>query len=109
MRAGTAVLACMHHIEIISQLEDQSLEQLNELVEAAMQVDGHEPIGEHKFLRMKHGDDLALGMLALEGERLVGYAHTITFGDGAERRVSCEVVVHPEARRAASVLGLSRG
>ena len=89
----------MHHIEIISQLEDQSLEQLAELVEAAMQVDGHEPIGEHKFLRMKHGGDLALGMLAMEGNRLVGYAHTITFGEGAERRVSCEVVVHPDARR----------
>jgi mycothiol synthase len=89
----------MHHIEIISRLEDQHLGYLRTLTDAATQADGHEPIGEHKFLRMKHGDDLALGMMALEGERLVGYAHTLTYETDGELRVSCELVVHPAVRR----------
>jgi mycothiol synthase len=38
-------------------------------------------------------------MLAYEHERLLGYAHTMTYGSGGDRRVSCEFVVHPEARR----------
>src|SRR3990172_2348437 len=83
MRTGTDVLDRMHHIEIISQLEGENLEHLRDLVDAATRADGHEPLGEHKFLRMKHGDDLALGMLALEGERLVGYR-------SEERRVGKE-------------------
>ena len=89
----------MHHLEVIQRLEGEHIEQLQELIDAATAVDGHEPLGEHKFLRLRHGDDLAIGLLAYEGERLVGFAHTLTFGTGSERRVSCEIVVHPECRR----------
>lgn len=88
----------MHHVEVISRLEGERIDELEDLVAAAMAVDTHEPIGEHKFLRMRQGDDLAIGFLAYEGERLVGYAHTLTFGEGVERRVSCEMVVDPEYR-----------
>lgn len=89
----------MHHVEVISQLEGPRVAELEELIAASAAVDKHEPIGEHKFLRMQHGDDLAIGFMAYEGERLVGYAHTLTYGEGQERRVSCELVVHPDARR----------
>jgi mycothiol synthase len=101
----------MHHVEVISQLEGRQVDHLDELIEAASAVDHHEPIGEHKYLRLRHGDDLAIGFMAYEvhaepgesrGRRdgaLVGYAHTLTYGEGAERRVSCEVVVHPDHRR----------
>lgn len=89
----------MHHIEIVSQLEAEHLAQLPELVEAATLADGHEPLGEHKFLRLQRGDDLAAAVLAFEDERLAGYAHTVTYGEGAERRASCEFVVHPGSRR----------
>jgi mycothiol synthase len=97
----------MHHVEVITQLHGEHAEQLGGLMDAATKADGHEPIGEHKFLRLQHGDDLAIGFMAYaqtgvrsdEGEQLVGYAHTLTFGSGTERRVSCEVVVHPECRR----------
>lgn len=99
MKSRTAVFDRMHHIEIITQLEDSHLGQLDELIRASTLVDGHEPIGEHKFLRMQHGDDLALGVLAVEDGRLVGYAHALAFSDGGPPRVSCELVVHPEARR----------
>lgn len=89
----------MHHVEVIQRLEGEHIEQLEELIAAAAAVDGHEPVGEHKFLRIRHGDDLAVALMAYEGERLVGYAHTLTFGTDGERRVSCELVVHPDCRR----------
>jgi mycothiol synthase len=89
----------MHHVEVITSLEGEQIEELQELIDASAQADGHEPVGEHKFLRLKHGDDLAIGVLAYEGGRLVGYGHTVTWGSGDERRVSCEMTVHPEFRR----------
>jgi mycothiol synthase len=88
----------MHHVEIVSQLEGQHLEQLPELLLAATRADGHEPIGEHKFLRLQRGDDLAVAVLAYEAGRLVGYAHTVAYRDHDSKRVSCEFVVHPELR-----------
>jgi len=89
----------MHHIELVSQLDGQHLEQLPSLIEASTRADGHEPLGEHKFLRMQRGDDLAVALLAYDGERLAGYAHTLAYGGPGERRVSCEFVVHPDERR----------
>lgn len=88
----------MNHIEVVSQLEGSHLAQLPALLEAATLADGHEPLGEHKFLRLKRGDDLGMAVLAYERERLAGYAHTLTFGERDVRRVSCEFVVHPELR-----------
>lgn len=89
----------MHHIEIVSQLEAQHLEQLPGLIDAATCADGHGPLGEHKFLRLQRGDDLAAAVLSFEGDLLTGYAHTVTYGDGDVRRASCEFVVHPDHRR----------
>ena len=88
----------MSRIDVVSQA-DATLEQLPELLRAAACADGHEAIGEHKFLRLQQGDDLAAAIAAYEHDELVGYAHTLAYRDGAARRVSCEVVVHPAARR----------
>ncbi|MDP9236830.1 MAG: mycothiol synthase [Chloroflexota bacterium] len=89
----------MHHIEIVSQLEAQHLAQLPELISAATHADGHGPLGEHKFLRLRRGDDLASAVLAFDDGCLTGYAHTVTYGDADQRRASCEFVVHPDFRR----------
>lgn len=89
----------MHHVDIVSRLEGEHIDDLEELIEAATIVDHHSPIGEHKFLRMRHGDDLGVAMLAYESGELVGYAHTLTYGRPDARRVSCELVIHPEHRR----------
>ncbi len=89
----------MYRIDIVSQLEAAHLAQLPELVAAATSADSHEPLGEHKFLRMQRGDDLAAAVLAFDGPRLAGYAHTVTYGEAGERRASCEFVVHPGFRR----------
>lgn len=88
----------MHHIEVVTQLRGQHLDALPELIEASTHADGHEPLGEHKFLRVQHGGDLALAMLAYEDGRLAGYAHTLAYGSDDLRRVSCEFVVHPRER-----------
>ena len=66
----------MHHVEVISKLAGEKVEHLEELMAAAAAVDNHEPIGEHKFLRLQHGDDLAIGFMAYEDGALVGYART---------------------------------
>src|SRR4051794_2525935 len=89
----------MHHIEIVSRLQATHLEQLPELLAAATRADAHEPIGEHKFLRLQRSNDLGVAMLAYEDQRLAGYAHTVSFDDADARRVSCEFVVAPEFRR----------
>ncbi len=89
----------MHHVEIVSQLEAQHLEQLPELIDAATRADGHEPLGEHKFLRLQRGGDLSSAVLAFEDDNLAGYAHTVTYGESEERRASCEFVVHPGFRQ----------
>jgi mycothiol synthase len=89
----------MYRIDIVSQLEAEHLFQLPGLVDAATLVDSHEPLGEHKFLRMQRGDDLAGAVLAYDRGELAGYAHTVTYGDADERRASCEFVVHPGFRR----------
>ena len=89
----------MDHVEIVSQLETQHMEQLPRLLEAATRSDGHEPLGEHKFLRLQRGDDLVMAILAFEDGELAGYAHTVTYGEGDARRASCELVVDPPLRR----------
>ncbi len=89
----------MQNVEVISRLEGEHIDELEDLIAAAKEADGHEPFGEHKFLRLKRGSDLALGVMAYEDKRLVGYAHTLTFDSAGERRVSCELTVHPQFRR----------
>jgi len=89
----------MYRIDIVSQLEAEHLVQLPALIDAATLADSHEPLGEHKFLRLQRGDDLAAAVLAFDRGQLAGYAHTVTYGDADKRRASCEFVVHPECRQ----------
>lgn len=98
-RTFAPAIDTMHHLEIVSRLEGEHIDQLEELIEDATQADDHDPIGEHKFLRLQQGDDVGVAMLAYERDELVGYAHTLAYGPESKRRVSCELVVHPEHRR----------
>ncbi len=86
------------HIEVVSNLDSETTDELASLVEAATLVDGHEPLGEHKFLRIAHGDDQSVALLARDAEGLVGYAHALRYQGPEDVRVSLEVVVHPEFR-----------
>jgi mycothiol synthase len=86
-------------IQVVTALSEASLRGLRGLVTAATLADGHEPLGEHKFLRLRRGDDLARALLAVDGDALVGYGHTLTYTSNGERRTSTEIVVHPDWRR----------
>jgi mycothiol synthase len=85
-------------VELVSQLGPLHLAQLPDLLSAARRADGHDPIGEHKFLRLQQQDDLASAIVAYDDGRLIGYAHTLAYRQDEGMRVSCEFVVHPEAR-----------
>jgi len=89
----------MYHVEIVSRLAPAHVDQVSALIEAAARSDGHAPLGEHKFLRLQRGDDLAAAVLAFQDGELAGYAHAVTYGERDDRRASCEFVVHPGFRR----------
>ena len=57
-------------LQIVSKLEDDHVDRLEELIRSATLSDGHGPIGEHKFLRLKHGDDLGVAVLAYHSDEL---------------------------------------
>ncbi|HWO93204.1 MAG TPA: mycothiol synthase [Dehalococcoidia bacterium] len=88
----------MHHIEFVLKLGKEIQPAVVDLVQAAAEHDGHSPLGEHKFLRLSHGDDTSIGVLAWEEQRLMGYAQSVFFTDENGSRLACELVVHPEAR-----------
>jgi mycothiol synthase len=96
-------------VVVVTQLAGEVLEQVRGLLEVARAHDGVEAIGEHKFLRVSSGGASGVkALLAYDGERLVGYANVELFPIAAGRRLSAEMVVHPEARRhgaASAVLG----
>jgi mycothiol synthase len=73
--------------------------ELTALIGEATRADGHEPLGEHKFLRLERGDDRGVALLAFEDGRLAGYGHALTYRDGDTPRVSLELAVHPRFRR----------
>lgn len=91
----------MRQVKIVSHLEANDLSCVQNLIDAASRHDGASAIGEHKFLRVSLGEEStgAEAVMALENERLVGYANTEAFPIADGLRVSAELVVHPQARR----------
>jgi mycothiol synthase len=101
------------HVEIVTQLGSEVLPQVRTLLDVALQHDGVESIGEHKFLRVSSGTNASgvKAILAYDGERLVGYANVELFPiksptrtasparTASSCRLSAEMTVHPEARR----------
>lgn len=89
----------MARIESRTVLDRQMLGEILDLVEATTQLEGHRPVGEHKYSHLKVGATGWLGVLAYDEQQLIGYAHT-RWGHPNERpRVAVEVVVHPDWRR----------
>lgn len=91
----------MHHVKLINRLGDSDWPAVRALIDHATSHDGHAPVGEHKFLRLRHGhvEDLT-GLLAYEDQRLLGYAHTALYSDLSQgKRFACELVVDPHHRR----------
>lgn len=88
----------MARIEIRNILDRETLGEILDLIEATTALDGHRPVGEHKYSHLKVGATGWLGVLAHEGEQLIGYAHTRWGRPDDRPRVAVEVVVHPRWR-----------
>ena len=86
----------MIRVELRTDLSQGVLDEILGLIEAATRIDGHRPVGEHKYSHLVVGAHAWVGVLAYDGDQLVGYAHTRWNSVGATPRMAVEVVVHPE-------------
>lgn len=79
-------------------LDQPTLQEILELIDVTTNLEGHRPVGEHKYSHLKVGATGWMGVFAREQGQLIGYAHT-RWGTPAQRpRVAVEVVVHPQWR-----------
>ncbi len=70
------------------------------VVEAAAEADGAGPLSEHGLLRVRHGEPgRGHDVVAIAGDRIVGYAYLDEPEAAGEAEVSGELVVHPAYRR----------
>lgn len=89
-------------LETVRQLLPAIEGGLNAVVQAAHEVDGVSPFGEHKWLRLRRGDDRSAALLLWRGDELVGAAHCDIYHTPAPDRpcrLTAEMVVHPKHRR----------
>jgi len=86
----------MLRIEVRNTLDRPALDEILALVAEAHRIEGHPPVGEHKASHLAVGARDWVGVLACDGDRLVGYAHTRWNPPGVRPRMAVEVVVHPD-------------
>ncbi|MBA3371968.1 MAG: mycothiol synthase [Euzebyaceae bacterium] len=86
----------MPRIELRTDLDRPVLDAILELIDASTKIEGHRPVGEHKYSHLVVGAANWAGVLAYEGQQLIGYAHTRWNAPGAVPRMAVEVVVHPD-------------
>ena len=88
----------MARIETQTILDQRTLGEILDLIEVTTRLEGHRPVGEHKYSHLKVGATGWLGVLARERGELIGYAHTRWGRPDQRPRVAVEVVVHPDHR-----------
>lgn len=86
----------MIRVELRSNLDQEVLDEILELIEWTTAIEGHPPVGEHKYSHLAVGAKAWVGVLARDDGRLVGYAHTRWNPAGATPRMAAEAVVHPD-------------
>lgn len=85
----------MVRIEVRTEVDEATRAAILELIDTLTRIEGQRPVGEHKYAHLLRGGDAWVGVLAYDGERLVGYAHTRWNAPGAHPRMAAEVVVLP--------------
>lgn len=88
-------------IELRSRLDEDTLAEVLALIDATADIEGHRPVGEHKYTHLRVGASDWTGVLVYEDDILIGYAHTRWNLPGAVPRIAVEVVVHPQIDQAA--------
>jgi mycothiol synthase len=89
----------MLRFETCHDLDGPTLKRILGLIEFNTQVDGHSPVGEHKYAHLAVGAPAWTGVLAwTDDDELVGYAHTLWNPTGSRPRMGVEIVVHPDVR-----------
>ncbi len=86
----------MIRVELRTNLDQSVLDEILELIEWTTAIEGHPPVGEHKYSHLSVGAQAWVGVLARDHDRLVGYAHTRWNRAGATPRMAVEAVVHPD-------------
>jgi mycothiol synthase len=93
----------MAHIQTQTILDRPTLDEILDLIQATTRIEGHAPVGEHKYSHLRVGATGWLGVLARERGQLIGYAHIRWGRPGQRPRVAVEVVVHPDHRGSGTV------
>ncbi|HWH32762.1 MAG TPA: mycothiol synthase [Egibacteraceae bacterium] len=81
--------------EIATELRQPVLAEILALIEHCTRVEGHRPVGEHKYAHLLGAPGGWTGVLARRADELVGYAHLRWNPAGDGPRLAAEVVVHP--------------
>lgn len=87
-------------IERVEQLDEATAEAVGRIVERAAVHDHHSPIGEHKFVRLRDGENDTFGLIARVAGECVAYAQATGYpGDQPlPARLAAEVLVDPDVR-----------
>lgn len=86
----------MTRIEIRADLDERILSAVCRLLDEVTDLEGHRPVGEHKYAHLTSGARDWTGVLAYDDESLAGYAHVRWNAAGERPRAAVEVVVRPD-------------
>jgi mycothiol synthase len=86
-------------LEVVPRLTPDLQARIDVVARAARAADdGVSPFGEHKWLRLVHGDDRGTALVLWQDGEVIGAAHCDVLHSSAPsrpRRLTAEVVVHP--------------
>jgi len=83
-------------IRVAATLDEAVLADVRRLLDEVTRLDGHPPVGEHKYAHLVAGARDWTGVLAHDDDVLVGYAHIRWNTTGSRPRAAAEVVVRPD-------------
>lgn len=86
----------MVRLQVLAKLDEPILDQVRALIDDVTRLDGHPPVGEHKYAHLAAGAADWTGVMAYDGDTLVGYTHIRWNAPGARPRAAAEVVVRPD-------------